>query len=308
MDIDLRKKQFTQSIVSDIKSKIKEFKTKKELARSERNDALDFVINKDLVNKFRKVHPLPNSPSPSITTPSEPTPLSPSKSPHITPTPNYLKRHFSHDTKPKESTHKTIPNPNISSKKAELIQSLIPKPKSSQTKITRTYLNLNNTNSIYSFNNNINQINLTKTYNTNNNVIKSQKQNYSFNKENPISLVNNSKPKSNLPPYLTYKRNVNSSRMQPTKLIYSNYSKYSNSLSKETNRELEEFSDFGIGSSSKKEYNLSKGKPIRIYANDVKPLLSKIKNITNEDIENIDKNVYDDLITLATVIKMKLNY
>lgn len=51
-----RKKEFTQNIVSNLKQKISEFKNKKEHERAERKNELDFEINKDLVNQFKKNH------------------------------------------------------------------------------------------------------------------------------------------------------------------------------------------------------------------------------------------------------------
>ena len=51
-----KRKEFTQSLVSNLKSKISEFKNKKNKDRAERKNELDFEINKDLVNKFKKNH------------------------------------------------------------------------------------------------------------------------------------------------------------------------------------------------------------------------------------------------------------
>ena len=51
-----KRKEFTQNLVSNLKSKISEFKNKKNKDRAERKNELDFEINKDLVNKFKKNH------------------------------------------------------------------------------------------------------------------------------------------------------------------------------------------------------------------------------------------------------------
>ena len=51
-----KKREFTQNLVSNLKSKISEFKDKKNKDRAERKNELDFEINKDLVNKFKKNH------------------------------------------------------------------------------------------------------------------------------------------------------------------------------------------------------------------------------------------------------------
>ena len=51
-----KRKEFTQTLVSNLKSKITEFKDKKNKDRAERKNELDFEINKDLVNKFKKNH------------------------------------------------------------------------------------------------------------------------------------------------------------------------------------------------------------------------------------------------------------
>ena len=51
-----KRKEFTQTLVSNLKSKISEFKDKKNKDRAERKNELDFEINKDLVNKFKKNH------------------------------------------------------------------------------------------------------------------------------------------------------------------------------------------------------------------------------------------------------------
>ena len=51
-----KKREFTQNLVSNLKSKISEFKNKKNKDRAERKNELDFEINKDLVNKFKKNH------------------------------------------------------------------------------------------------------------------------------------------------------------------------------------------------------------------------------------------------------------
>ena len=47
------KKEFTQNIVNNLKEKISEFKNRK---KPERKDELDFEINKELIDKFRKNH------------------------------------------------------------------------------------------------------------------------------------------------------------------------------------------------------------------------------------------------------------
>ena len=51
-----KRKEFTQNLVSNLKSKISEFKNKKNKDRAERKNELDFEINKELVNKFKKNH------------------------------------------------------------------------------------------------------------------------------------------------------------------------------------------------------------------------------------------------------------
>ena len=48
------RREFTQSIVSNLKEKISEFKNRKKQEQSERKNELDFEINKDLINKFKK--------------------------------------------------------------------------------------------------------------------------------------------------------------------------------------------------------------------------------------------------------------
>ena len=50
------KKEFTQNIVNDLKEKISEFKNRKNKEKNERKNELDFEINKDLIDKFRKNH------------------------------------------------------------------------------------------------------------------------------------------------------------------------------------------------------------------------------------------------------------
>lgn len=52
----MNKKEFTKNIVNNLKEKISEFKSKKEHERAERKNELDFEINKDLVNQFKKNH------------------------------------------------------------------------------------------------------------------------------------------------------------------------------------------------------------------------------------------------------------
>ena len=54
--MDMNKKEFTKNIVNNLKEKISEFKSKKEHERAERKNELDFEINKDLVNQFKKNH------------------------------------------------------------------------------------------------------------------------------------------------------------------------------------------------------------------------------------------------------------
>ena len=48
------RREFTHSIVSNLKEKISEFKNRKKQEQSERKNELDFEINKDLINKFKK--------------------------------------------------------------------------------------------------------------------------------------------------------------------------------------------------------------------------------------------------------------
>ena len=334
MDINNRKKQFTQEIISDIKSKIKEFKSQKEHARSERNNELDFVINKDLINKFRKDNtkidsPLPSSKNSNDTSNNQQllqinynNSSSINKNEQINNKLNLLKRHFSQESNSKRNNNNN--NNNKDNKQAitsrtktnEIIQSLIPKPK---PYIRNTKYQINN-------NNNINQISFLKLhseYNNHNNNkhnnVNSQQQNTSFHKDNKLinytTFRNDNKlsinKDINMSPYIIYKNNLSSSKLQPTKFVNtvteSVLNRLSNSHSKQMNKELKEFSDFSIGSSSKQE-NYSKGKSTVIYTADIKPLLTKIKSLNNEDIKYIDKNVFDDLITLANVIKMKFNY
>jgi hypothetical protein len=232
---------------------------------------------------------------------------------------NLLKRHFSQESSTQRNTknknnNKENDNKQIitnNTKTNEIIQSLIPKPKPYTHK---TKYQINN-------NNNINQISFLKLHSQYNNNINSQQQNTSFHKDNNINnyitLTNNNKTNSinkdiNIPPpYITYKNNLSISKLQPTKFVNpvttSALNRFSNSHSKQINKELEEFSDFSIGNSYRKD-NYSKGKSTAIYTTDIKPLLTKIKSLNNDDIQYIDKPVFDDLITLANVIKMKFNY
>ena len=48
------RREFTQSIVSNLKEKISEFKNRKKQEKLERKNELDFEINQDLINKFKK--------------------------------------------------------------------------------------------------------------------------------------------------------------------------------------------------------------------------------------------------------------
>ncbi len=48
------RREFTQSIVSNLKEKISEFKNRKKQENLERKNELDFEINQDLINKFKK--------------------------------------------------------------------------------------------------------------------------------------------------------------------------------------------------------------------------------------------------------------
>ena len=50
------RREFTQSIVNNLKQKITEFRGRKKKEQMERRNELDFEINKDLVNKFKKKH------------------------------------------------------------------------------------------------------------------------------------------------------------------------------------------------------------------------------------------------------------
>ena len=307
MDSDSRKKQFTQDIVSDIKSKIKEFKIQKEQARSERSNELDIEINKELINKFRKGNMkidsiIPSSKNVNDTSNQQFISMkynnssSINKNEQINNKISLLKRHFSQESgtqrntnNNKENNKQTITN---NTKTNEIIQSLIPKPKPYTHK---TKYQINN-------NNNINQISFLKLHSEYNNNINSQQQNTSFHKDNKINnyitLTNNNKTNTvnkdiNIPPpYITYKNNLSTSKLQPTKFVNpvtkSALNRFSNSHSKQINKELEEFSDFSIGNSYRKD-NYSKGKSTTIYTTDIKPLLTKIKSLNNDDIQYIDE-------------------
>ena len=48
------RREFTQSIVSNLKEKISEFKNRKKQEKLERKNELDFEINQDLINQFKK--------------------------------------------------------------------------------------------------------------------------------------------------------------------------------------------------------------------------------------------------------------
>ena len=50
------RREFTQSIVNNLKQKITEFRGRKKQEQMERRNELDFEINKELVNKFKKKH------------------------------------------------------------------------------------------------------------------------------------------------------------------------------------------------------------------------------------------------------------
>jgi hypothetical protein len=50
------RREFTQNIVNNLKQKITEFRGRKKQEQMERRNELDFEINKDLVNKFKKRH------------------------------------------------------------------------------------------------------------------------------------------------------------------------------------------------------------------------------------------------------------
>ena len=327
MDSDSRKKQFTQDIVSDIKSKIKEFKIQKEQARSERSNELDIEINKELINKFRKGNNikieslLPSSKNANDTNNQQFSSMnhnnfsSVNKNEQINNKINLLKRHFSQESNTQRNISKNNNTQIITNntKSNEIIQSLIPKPKPYTYK---TKYQINN-------NNNINQISFLKLHSGyNSNYINSQQHNTSFHKDNKINnyttLTNNNNKTNSInkdinipPPYITYKTNLSLSKLQPNKVVNpvtkSVLNRLSNSHSKQINKELEEFSDFSIGNSYRKD-NYSKGKSSAIYTTDIKPLLTKIKSLNNDDIQYIDKPVFDDLITLANVIKMKFNY
>ena len=52
----MSRKEFTQGIVNELKQKIYEFKNKKQSEKAERKNELDFEINQDLVNKFKRNH------------------------------------------------------------------------------------------------------------------------------------------------------------------------------------------------------------------------------------------------------------
>ena len=52
----MSRKEFTQGIVNELKQKINEFKNKKQSEKAERKNELDFEINQDLVNKFKRNH------------------------------------------------------------------------------------------------------------------------------------------------------------------------------------------------------------------------------------------------------------
>lgn len=53
-DNQQNKREFTKKLVSNLKDKISEFKNRKAHEKIERKDELDFEINKDLVNQFKK--------------------------------------------------------------------------------------------------------------------------------------------------------------------------------------------------------------------------------------------------------------
>lgn len=52
----MSRQEFTQGIVNELKQKISEFKNIRQNERAERKNELDFEINKDLVNQFKRNH------------------------------------------------------------------------------------------------------------------------------------------------------------------------------------------------------------------------------------------------------------
>ena len=136
MDIEKHKKQTTDNIVNDIHSKLNKIKSKNEQTHSTFFNDLSFITNKDLISNFRKgndkfdrpissIHNIFESNRPFLSTIS--------KDEQVTNKLNHFRRHCSQDN---NNSRHTLNNHNnqsqskanvINSKKAEIIQSLIPK-------------------------------------------------------------------------------------------------------------------------------------------------------------------------------------
>jgi hypothetical protein len=341
IDIDKHKKQTTENILNNINTKLKQIKSKKDHTHSNFFNDLDIITNKDFMNNFRKgnnkydkkassIHNIFESNRPLLSTIS--------KDEHIiTNKLNNCKRHCSQDN---NSNQHTLTNYNnqqqfkvnvINSKKAEIIQSLIPKGNiySYRNKLTK------DSNSHTDSYNNITQSSFLKFYKDNNNT-KNSKQNSSYHKDRVVNFSSllEDKPKTiirntiyqnkKVPTFISYKNNIMSSIHYSSRCSKKNkflntknnsftkgvLNKFNNSnlncLKK--NNEIEQFSNFNNNSNRKEIYSYSQGKHTLIYSSDVKPLLNKVKCLSDDEAKIIDKTVLDDLITLASIIKIKLNY
>ena len=339
MDTETHKKQIAENIINDINTKLKQIKSKNEQTHSNFSHELDFTTNKDLINNFRKgnnkydkktssIHNIFKSNRPLLSTIS--------KDEQMTNKLNHCKRHCSQDN---TSNHYTLTNYNnqpqskvniINSKKAEIIQSLIPKGNiySYRNKLTK------DSNSHTDSYNSITQSSFLKFYKENNN--KHPKQNSSYHKDRVVNyssfledksttiIRNTMYQKQKMPTFISYKNNIMSSIHYSSRRSKKNkvFNTKNNSFSKgvlnkfnnsninclKKNNEIEQFSNFNTNSNRKEICSYSQGKHTLIYSSDVKPLLNKVKCLSDDDAKIIEKTVLDDLITLASIIKIKLNY
>ena len=224
MDNEKHKKQTTDNIVNDIHSKLNKIKSKNEQTQSTFFNDLSFITNKDLITKFRKGNDKFDRPTSSIHNIFEsnrPFLSTISKDEQVTNKLNHFRRHCSQDN---NNSRHTLNNHNnhsqskanvINSKKAEIIQSLIPKCNiySYRNKLTKN--SDSNTDSY----NSITQSSFLKFYKENNN--KPPKHNSSYHKDNVVNFSSllEDKPiarntmhiKQKMPTFVSYKNNIMSS-------------------------------------------------------------------------------------------------
>ena len=298
----MSRKEFTQGIVNELKQKINEFKNKKQSEKAERKNELDFEINQDLVNKFKRNHNVSSDKEDlNVIIKKEKFNLEnqySSNKQNLNEGTNKKNNEFNFDFNINKirkantnSNEDKTRNPKVESKRVEVLNSILNNNDRLDKK--KSYKSSNQLNSIKKYS--TIDIPLSKASST-----KEKIQDFVF-QFNKISPNQESKPQ----------RNSFTSSNSPSYKYVSSYQSKKYGTKKSSDIDL--FADFGTNKNNaskqritdifsddkKKEYS----SPSIINSSEVRALSGKIRFLSKEEIRHMDNAVIDELLSLSNNIK-----